>query len=142
MPTALLTRQAVVANVTNAWLARFLAMLMLAVAVLCAVPAYARNLPAAIPDVALDRLPVDARSTYFKIKRGGPFPFAKDGSIFANREGRLPRQPRGFYTEYTVRTPGSRDRGARRIVVGGEAKGDGVFYYTDDHYQSFMRIRE
>ena len=80
------------------------------------------------------------------IKRGGPFPYKKDGAVFGNREKRLPPQTRGYYTEYTVRTPYSRDRGARRIVAGRGVDRDpatsGEYYYTDDHYNSFRRIRE
>jgi len=75
------------------------------------------------------------------IEQGGPFPYPrKDGSIFGNFERRLPLQARGYYREYTVPTPGRRDRGARRIVAGQIARGE--YYYTDDHYRSFRRIRE
>ena len=70
------------------------------------------------------------------IDRGGPFPFKKDGSTFSNREAQLPAQPRGYYREYTVVTPGSRDRGARRVVQG---RG-GDTWYTNDHYETFVRI--
>jgi guanyl-specific ribonuclease Sa len=83
-------------------------------------------------------LPAEAESTLRLIQRGGPFPYDRDGSIFQNREQRLPVEPRGFYREYTVPTPGSRDRGARRIVTGGEPPR--VFYYTEDHYRTFRRI--
>ena len=83
-------------------------------------------------------LPAEARETLARIKAGGPFPYARDGSVFHNREKLLPTRARGYYREYTVRTPGARDRGARRIVAG---KG-GEFYYTADHYRSFKRIRE
>jgi ribonuclease T1 len=83
-------------------------------------------------------LPPEARQTLALIRAGGPFPYQRDGSVFGNREGLLPRRSRGYYREYTVRTPGARDRGARRIVAG---KG-GEFYYTADHYRSFRRIRE
>lgn len=97
-------------------------------------------------DVALADLPREARDTVLLIKRAGPFPYRKDGSTFGNREGHLPRRPRGYYTEYTVRTPWERDRGARRIVAGKGDTGDpatgGEYYYTDDHYSSFRRIRE
>ncbi|APR04679.1 ribonuclease [Thauera chlorobenzoica] len=72
------------------------------------------------------------------IRQGGPFPYRKDGSVFHNRERLLPTRPRGYYREYTVPTPGARDRGARRIVTGGEPPE--VFYYTADHYRSFRRI--
>ncbi|MFF1406886.1 ribonuclease domain-containing protein [Streptomyces sp. NPDC058294] len=82
------------------------------------------------------RLPAEGRRTLALIDRGGPFPYARDGAVFGNVEGRLPRQRRGHYHEYTVRTPGSRDRGARRIVTGQ----DGETYYTDDHYESFRAV--
>lgn len=92
--------------------------------------------------VAADRLPAEARETLALIRRGGPFPHAKDGTVFQNREGLLPRRPRGHYTEYTVRTPGARNRGARRIVAGGDPASTTEFWYTEDHYRSFRRIRE
>jgi ribonuclease T1 len=83
-------------------------------------------------------LPPEAHATIALIRQGGPFPYKKDGSVFGNREALLPRRERGYYREYTVRTPGSRDRGARRIVAGHALE----FYYTDDHYRSFRRILE
>ncbi|WP_328934736.1 MULTISPECIES: ribonuclease domain-containing protein [unclassified Streptomyces] len=86
--------------------------------------------------VELSQLPAEARRTVALIDRGGPFPYAKDGVVFGNYEKLLPRQKRGFYHEYTVRTPGSRDRGVRRIVTGQ----DGKIYYTDDHYKSFRTV--
>jgi ribonuclease T1 len=82
------------------------------------------------------RLPAQARETLGLIDAGGPFPYEKDGSVFGNFERRLPAHKRGYYHEYTVRTPGSRDRGARRIVTG---QGDEI-YYTDDHYDSFRAV--
>ena len=88
--------------------------------------------------VALSELPAEARETLRLIRRGGPFPHARDGIVFGNREGLLPRAQRGSYREYTVPTPGRRDRGARRII--GSATGE--FYYTADHYRSFRRILE
>jgi ribonuclease T1 len=88
--------------------------------------------------IGLEALPPEARETLALVKAGGPFPYARDGTVFRNREGLLPARPRGYYREYTVRTPGARDRGARRIVTG---KG-GEYYYTHDHYRSFKRIRE
>lgn len=94
--------------------------------------------PAEPASVQLAQLPPEARQTLTLIKRGGPFPYAKDASVFGNREGLLPRQARGYYREYTVPTPGARDRGARRIVAG---RG-GDYWYTADHYRSFQRIRE
>ncbi|MDX1375244.1 MAG: ribonuclease domain-containing protein [Burkholderiales bacterium] len=83
-------------------------------------------------------LPPEALATLERIERGGPFPYRRDGATFHNREGLLPQQPRGYYREYTVRTPGRSDRGARRVVAGA----GGERYYTDDHYRSFKRIRE
>lgn len=97
--------------------------------------------------VALADLPAEAQHTLLLIQRGGPFPYPhKDGSIFGNFEKRLPYQARGYYREYTVPTPGSRDRGARRIIAGRGLHGDvatsGEYYYTPDHYRSFLRIRQ
>ena len=88
--------------------------------------------------VGLQELPPEARQTLVLIKAGGPFRYSQDGKPFQNRERLLPRQERGYYREYTVRTPGARDRGARRIVAGR----NGEYYYTDDHYRSFKRIIE
>ena len=92
--------------------------------------------------VALDELPPQARETLARIRDGGPFRYDKDGTVFFNREALLPRRERGYYTEYTVPTPGARDRGARRIVTGGNPRTSGEYYYTGDHYRSFRRIRE
>jgi ribonuclease T1 len=92
--------------------------------------------------VLVSDLPVEARNMLALIKVGGPFKYAKDGVVFGNRERLLPRKPRGYYTEYTVKTPGARNRGARRIVAGGDPKTSGEYYYTDDHYSSFKRIQE
>ncbi len=83
-------------------------------------------------------LPPEGRTTLALIKSGGPFPYSKDGTVFNNYEGLLPERPGGYYHEYTVITPGSHDRGARRIVTGG----NGEYYYTDDHYRSFKLIQE
>jgi guanyl-specific ribonuclease Sa len=83
-------------------------------------------------------LPPEAIATLELIERGGPFPYDRDGTTFQNRERLLPDRPRGYYREYTVDTPGSRDRGARRIVTGGQPPE--VYYYTDDHYRSFRRL--
>jgi ribonuclease T1 len=91
--------------------------------------------------VALASLPAQARETEQLIRSGGPFASAKDGAVFGNRERILPRQERGYYREYTVKTPGARDRGARRIVCGGhDARAPVACYYSDDHYASFKRI--
>lgn len=89
-------------------------------------------------DVAVRDLPPEARETLELIKSHGVLPYKQDGRTFHNREGRLPKRARGYYREYTVKTPGARDRGARRIVAGKR----GELYYTDDHYRSFRRIRE
>ena len=97
---------------------------------------FAPSPPAA--QIAAKDLPKEARDTLALVKKGGPFPYAKDGAVFGNREGRLPRKKRGYYREYTVRTPGERTRGARRIVAGRA----GEYWYTDDHYATFRRIRE
>ena len=86
--------------------------------------------------VRLEELPPEARQAVELIRAGGPFPYERDGAVFSNRERRLPPRERGYYREYTVKTPGVRDRGPRRIVAGR----DGDFYYTDDHYRTFRRI--
>ena len=104
-----------------------------AVAVFCGSAALALQ-----PDTQASALPAEARETLALVKAGGPFPHPRDGSVFGNREGLLPKRERGYYREYTVKTPGARDRAARRIVAG---KG-GEYYYTDDHYRSFRRIVE
>jgi guanyl-specific ribonuclease Sa len=83
-------------------------------------------------------LPAEAVQTLQRIEAGGPFEHRQDGAVFQNRERRLPQQARGYYHEYTVETPGSRDRGARRIVSGGEPPVE--YFYTDDHYGSFRRF--
>ncbi len=88
--------------------------------------------------VEVGSLPVQARQTISLIERGGPYPYAKDGAVFGNRERLLPSRPNGFYREYTVPTPGEDDRGPRRIVTGDQ---DRQFFYTDDHYASFVRVR-
>jgi ribonuclease T1 len=94
----------------------------------------------AVPDVALTALPAQAQETYALIRAGGPFPYERDGVVFGNREKILPAKARGYYHEYTVRTPGAKNRGARRIVCGGAKTAPDSCYYTDDHYQSFRRI--
>jgi len=83
-------------------------------------------------------LPAEAVATLEAIERGGPFRYPRDGAVFQNREHRLPGRPGGYYREYTVPTPGSDDRGARRIVAGGDPPE--VYYYTDDHYRSFREL--
>ena len=91
--------------------------------------------------IALSELPVQAQDVHRRVHEGGPFRYSKDGSVFGNRERLLPRRPRGFYREYTVPTPGERDRGARRIVCGGkEVRQPETCFYTRDHYATFQQI--
>lgn len=110
------------------------------------VPAMARDarpaVPAAVPGtVPVAALPPEAQATHRLIHAGGPFPYPKDGSVFGNRERQLPAERRGYYREYTVTTPGARNRAARRIVCGGyQVTAPQACYYTDDHYASFRRI--
>jgi len=92
--------------------------------------------------VRVAELPSQARETYGLIRVGGPFPYGKDGTVFGNRERMLPTEKRGYYREYTVPTPGSSDRGARRIVCGGPPRVPHACYYTADHYASFRKIVE
>lgn len=89
-----------------------------------------------LPWVELDDLPAEAAETIGLIDAGGPFPYDRDGAVFGNREDILPDQRHGYYREYTVPTPGEDDRGARRVVTGGQ----GEYYWTEDHYDSFERI--
>lgn len=105
------------------------------------VQAKSPNSPESAAVVALSSLPSQAQSTHRLILAGGPFPYSKDGTVFGNRERHLPSKARGHYREYTVKTPGSRDRGARRIVCGGQPPTQPeACFYTDDHYASFKRI--
>ena len=91
--------------------------------------------------VALAELPKEAQATDALIRAGGPFASDRDGTVFGNRERLLPAEPRGHYREYTVKTPGARDRGARRIVCGGsKPTAPEACFYTGDHYASFLRI--
>ena len=113
----------------------------IAVAAMSSGVAFGKGPAPSTDSVAVAALPQEAQTTERLIRAGGPFPYAKDGSVFGNRERALPGQPRGFYREYTVTTKGSRNRGARRIVCGGPVptKPETCFY-TADHYQSFRRI--
>ena len=120
--------------------ARAFAAFLLGLLVL-APPALARSeapAEAVLAEIAVTDLPGEARETIALIRNGGPFPYERDGTVFGNFERLLPQRSRGYYLEYTVKTPGVKSRGARRIVAG---RG-GEFYYTEDHYQSFRRVRE
>jgi ribonuclease T1 len=118
----------------------------LSAAALASTPVAAREAPVTAGEIRVAELPREAGETLASIKRGGPFRYRKDGVVFANRERRLPFKPRGYYTEYTVHTPGRADRGARRIIAGLGATGSpatsGEYYYSDDHYETFRRIQE
>jgi ribonuclease T1 len=108
-------------------------------------PGHARQAAEADPaatlgTIAVQQLPNEAQQTLQRIEAGGPFPYAKDGSRFGNYERILPRQTRGYYREYTVKTARSRNRGAKRIVCGGDQRAANDCYYTEDHYNSFKRI--
>ena len=101
---------------------------------------------AAASDVALADLPREARTTHVLILRGGPYPYPKDGVTFGNFENNLPRHKRGYYREFTVPTPGAKNRGARRIVCGAEARdwsrnAPDACWYTGDHYKTFQKIK-
>jgi ribonuclease T1 len=134
-----------VTSMASTSLARFAGKLGLASVVvlfaLCGARVDARGVVDEPAQVSLSSLPIEAQQTQRLIRAGGPFPYAKDGIVFGNRERVLPRRERGFYREYTVRTPGSRDRGARRIVCGGRQPTDPeACFYSADHYASFQRI--
>jgi ribonuclease T1 len=119
---------------------------LLVLASAASAPAWSRNSPAADAKtadttIAVAQLPVQGRDVLTLIDKGGPFRHDKDGTVFGNRERLLPLQPRGFYREYTVRTPGVSHRGARRIVCGGlKPIQPEACFYTEDHYASFRRI--
>ena len=116
---------------------------MVAVAAWGSTAAIAKGPVDGVATVALATLPPEARQTQRLILSGGPFPYTKDGISFGNFERKLPRRERGFYREYTVKTPGSRDRGARRIVCGGrQPSAPEACYYTADHYASFQLIAQ
>ena len=96
----------------------------------------------AIEEIRIAALPAEARAALSRIDAGKPLPYERDGVVFGNRERLLPAKPRGYYHEYTVKTPGERTRGARRIVCGGSIASTAECYYSDDHYQSFRRIMQ
>jgi len=124
-----------------AWMLR-IALSLLVVAGVLATVGHARSASDALPDVALADLPKEAQALHVLIGKGGPFKYSRDGVVFGNREKLLPAKPHGYYHEYTVRTPGAKDRGARRMVCGGRKTEPDACYYSDDHYQSFRRIRQ
>jgi len=97
--------------------------------------------PDRVASISIAEIPAPGAQTYELIARGGPFPYEKDGTVFGNRERLLPIRHRGYYREYTVKTPGLGHRGTRRIVCGGEAKKPDTCYYTADHYASFRVIK-
>jgi ribonuclease T1 len=122
-------------------------LLVLALALAGVAAAQKESVPAGAPKAAtasagepipVAELPKEARETIALIHKGGPYPYAKDHAVFGNREGKLPKQKHGYYHEYTVKTPGERTRGARRIVAG---RG-GELYYSPDHYNSFRRVKD
>ncbi|MEO5735813.1 MAG: ribonuclease domain-containing protein [Rubrivivax sp.] len=97
---------------------------------------------ATVSGVSLAALPPEARATHELIVRGGPFPYPKDAAVFGNRERLLPQRQRGYYLEYTVPTPGAHDRGARRMVCGGQPRNrPATCFYSNDHYASFRPIQ-
>jgi ribonuclease T1 len=122
---------------------RWFVLLMGFILMVCTVLVQARS-PQEVqsqPNLLVSEMPREGQKTYQLILQGGPFPYDKDGTVFGNRERLLPRHARGYYREYTVRTPGTRHRGARRIVCGGqEPTRPKACYYTQDHYASFRLI--
>jgi len=122
----------------RAWLVILLAVLWLPAGAQANTHHVAQSAHADLAVASISELPPEARDTLLAIKQGGPFAYARDGVIFSNFERILPKQPRGYYHEYTVKTPGIQGRGARRIISGAP----GEFYYTADHYNTFKRIQE
>jgi len=120
----------------------WLTVALIASTILAITSAGARESASERSEIAIAKLPAEARDMLRLIRAGGPFAYERDGVTFGNREHLLPAQRRGYYHEYTVATPGARNRGARRIICGGSRRTPDVCYYTDDHYASFRRIRE
>jgi ribonuclease T1 len=123
-------------------LRQWLTVALIASTILAITSAGARESASERSEIAIAKLPTEARDMLRLIRAGGPFAYERDGVTFGNREHLLPAQRRGYYHEYTVATPGARNRGARRIICGGARQTPDVCYYTDDHYASFRRIRE
>lgn len=127
-----------------------LATMVLTAASLCGVlstdSVHARDMPLqgreGLGTIQVQQLPKEAQRTLEDVRAGGPFAYSKDGTRFGNYERQLPRRSREYYREYTVRTPGVRHRGARRIVCGGDQRAASECYYTEDHYNSFKRITQ
>ena len=121
---------------------RICAVAMLVGSVLCTTLGYAKapNPVGGLDTIQIAQLPPQGRVTYQLIQQGGPFPFDKDGVVFGNRERILPSQQRGYYREYTVKTAGAGNRGAKRIVCGGPPRAPDACFYTSDHYASFRHI--
>jgi ribonuclease T1 len=128
-------------NKTNACI---YALVLLVGSIFCTTLGHARtpNPAGNLETIQFTQLPPQGRATYQLIQQGGPFPFDKDGSVFGNRERILPSQQRGYYREYTVKTAGAGNRGAKRIVCGGPARAPNACFYTSDHYASFRHIVE
>lgn len=122
----------------RAWLIIFLAVLWLPAGAQAHTHHKAQTAHADPATISADRLPPQARDTLRAIKQGGPFAYPRDGVVFGNFEHVLPKRPRGYYHEYTVKTPHTRNRGARRIISGEP----GEYYYSADHYNTFKRIQE
>ena len=118
------------------------AAIVLATLACVALSALARDAPPPLGEVRATALPKEAREVLARIHDGGPFRYDRDGVVFGNYEHLLPPRPRGYYHEYTVHTPGARNRAARRIVCGGPQKQPDACFYSDDHYVSFRRIDE
>jgi ribonuclease T1 len=130
-------------NLLRTWVAKSSVALVVVAGSLVGAAVQARGSPDNLGAVALSALPAEARTTHRLILAGGPFPYRKDGTVFGNRERLLPRAQRGFYREYTVPTPGSQDRGARRMVCGGDRPtAPEACFYTADHYASFQLIAQ
>jgi ribonuclease T1 len=122
------------------WLAAALAIVALGA---CLAAPYATGKGSyATEEIRIDALPAEGRDVLERIRSGRPLLYERDGVVFGNREGLLPAEPRGYYHEYTVKTPAQRSRGARRIVCGGAIASTSECYYSNDHYRSFKRIRQ
>ena len=135
------TRAGATATPSSRRQSKVVALLALALATAVSIGVQAKPLGGLGADVSLSSLSPEARKTDQLIHSGGPFPYSRDGVVFGNYEKRLPREPRGYYHEYTVPTPGAHSRGARRIICGGNAPTEpDACFYTEDHYNSFHRI--